>query len=98
MLFNSLHFLFFFPVVLVINHLLKGKIQRIFLLGASFYFYMSWRKEFIILLLYSIVIDYFVSLKIQTAASGSKKEKFGFCCPSLQIWDYSLTLSIRTFF
>ncbi|WP_078125649.1 MBOAT family O-acyltransferase [Leptospira alexanderi] len=75
MLFNSLHFLFFFPVVLIVNHLLKGKIQRIFLLGTSFYFYMSWRKEFIILLLYSIVIDYFVSLKIQAAAPGSKKRK-----------------------
>ncbi|EMM80832.1 hypothetical protein LEP1GSC083_3009 [Leptospira interrogans serovar Pyrogenes str. L0374] len=57
---------------------MKGKIQRIFLLGASFYFYMSWRKEFILLLLYSIVIDYFVSLKIQTTID-TKKENFGFC-------------------
>ncbi|MBM9576155.1 MBOAT family protein [Leptospira sp. 201903070] len=75
MLFNSLHFLFFFPVVLILNHLLKGKIQRIFLLGASFYFYMSWRKEFILLLLYSIVIDYFASLKISGSPQGSKARK-----------------------
>ncbi|EMO28893.1 membrane-bound O-acyltransferase family MBOAT domain protein [Leptospira interrogans serovar Bataviae str. HAI135] len=74
MLFNSLHFLFFFPIVLILNHLLKGKIQRIFLLGASFYFYMSWRKEFILLLLYSIVIDYFVSLKIQAAVDAKKRK------------------------
>ncbi|EMG01132.1 hypothetical protein LEP1GSC123_1014 [Leptospira borgpetersenii str. 200701203] len=62
--------------------MLKGKIQRIFLLGTSFYFYMSWRKEFIILLLYSIVIDYFASLKIQAAAPGSKKENLAFAVPS----------------
>lgn len=74
MLFNSLHFLLFFPIVLILNHLLKGKIQRIFLLGASFYFYMSWRKEFILLLLYSIVIDYFVSLKIQTTIDTKKRK------------------------
>ncbi len=37
---------------------------------------MSWRKEFIILLLYSIVIDYFVSLKIEAAIPGSQKRKF----------------------
>lgn len=35
---------------------------------------MSWRKEFILLLLYSIVIDYFVSLKIQTTIDTKKRK------------------------
>lgn len=40
MLFNSLHFLIFFPIVLGIYYLMPQKIRTYWLLAASYYFYM----------------------------------------------------------
>jgi D-alanyl-lipoteichoic acid acyltransferase DltB (MBOAT superfamily) len=66
MLFNSIDFLFFFPVILVLGNLLKGKSQRLLLLFASFYFYMAWNKNFIFLILASTFLDYFVALYLDS--------------------------------
>ena len=74
MLFNSIDFLFFFPVVLVLGNLLKGKSQRLLLLFASFYFYMAWNKNFIFLILASTFLDYFVALYLD---SIPLEKKFG---------------------
>ena len=66
MLFNSLEFLFFFPFVLILGNILKGSSQRIFLLFASFYFYMAWNKMFIFLILASTLLDYFVAIYLDS--------------------------------
>ena len=43
MLFNSLEFILFFPIVCLVYYLLPGiKGRTIFLLLASYYFYMCW--------------------------------------------------------
>ena len=42
MLFNSFEFLIFFPVVTAVYFLLPGKIQWIWLLVMSYFFYMNW--------------------------------------------------------
>ncbi len=66
MLFNSGHFLIFFPVVVIIFFMMKKvKHRRILLLLASWYFYTVWKPEYIILLLTSTAVDYFVALKIE---------------------------------
>ena len=66
MLFNSGHFLIFFPVVVIIFFMMKQvKHRRILLLLASWYFYTVWKPEYIILLLTSTAVDYFVALKIE---------------------------------
>ncbi|MFN7609420.1 MAG: MBOAT family protein, partial [bacterium] len=75
MLFNSLHFLLFFPIVLIIHNLLKDKLQKIFLLVASFYFYMSWNPNFIFLLMFSIIIDYYAALWISKLGLNDPKRK-----------------------
>ena len=41
MLFNSIDFLIFFPIVTAIYLILPKKVKYIWLLIASFYFYMS---------------------------------------------------------
>ena len=64
MLFNSLHFLIFFPIVIVIYFCIPHKYRWILLLFASYYFYMSWKAEYVILILISTIIDYFVAIKI----------------------------------
>jgi alginate O-acetyltransferase complex protein AlgI len=75
MLFNSLHFLIFFPVVLTLSLILKNKAQRILLLLASLYFYMAWNYYFIFLLLFSIVIDYYAGLSISKMQRSDPKRK-----------------------
>ncbi len=76
MLFNSVHFLVYFPIVLVIFYLLKDNKQKLFLLLASFYFYMVWNANFIFLLLFSIVIDYVAALLISKLDKDNHKRKF----------------------
>lgn len=62
MLFNSLHFLIFFPVIVAIYFLLPGKYRTILLLFASYYFYMSWKPEYALLIIASTLVDYFAAL------------------------------------
>lgn len=58
MLFNSIHFIIFFPFVMLIYFLIPPKIKNVWLLAASYYFYMSWNPKYIFLLLTSTVITY----------------------------------------
>lgn len=65
MFFNSLQFLLFFPVVCVIYFILPSlRIRNLFLLGASYYFYMNWEPVYALLLLTSTAITYFAALGI----------------------------------
>lgn len=58
MLFNSIDFLIFFPVVTIIYYIIPDKIKYIWLLIASYYFYMCWNVKYIVLILTSTVITY----------------------------------------
>ncbi len=75
MLFNSFHFLIFFPVVVALFFGLK-KVQHrnLFLLAASWYFYAVWRPEFLLLLIYSTYIDYIVAKKLETRKKLSSRK------------------------
>ncbi len=58
MLFNSYSFLVFFPVVVLIHFLLPKKVQYLWLLATSYYFYMNWDARYVLLLLFSTVVTY----------------------------------------
>jgi D-alanyl-lipoteichoic acid acyltransferase DltB (MBOAT superfamily) len=63
MLFNSLAFLAFFPVVCLVYFLLPTvRTRNIWLLGASYYFYMSWEPLYALLLLTSTIITYLAAI------------------------------------
>jgi len=64
MAFNSVHFLIFFPVVLVLAWMLRRQmmLRLALLLVASYYFYMSWNWMYAGLILGSTVLDYFAAL------------------------------------
>lgn len=65
MLFNSLHFLFFFPIVCVIYFILPSlRTRNLFLLLASYYFYMNWEPVYALLLFTSTIITYLAALGI----------------------------------
>jgi D-alanyl-lipoteichoic acid acyltransferase DltB (MBOAT superfamily) len=78
MLFNSLHFLIFFPVIWIVYQY-AGKSKSILLLLASFYFYMAWNYYFLALLLFSIVIDYYAALSISRLAIENPRRKLYLC-------------------
>jgi alginate O-acetyltransferase complex protein AlgI len=64
MLFNSVEFLIFFPLVVVVYFFLPLRLRIAFLVIASYYFYMSWRVEYILLIVASTLIDYFAGRKL----------------------------------
>src|ERR1041385_2709649 len=67
MLFNSLHFMIFLPVVFILHWILPHAWRKWLLLLASYYFYMSWNPWFGILLAGTTIIDWFFALKIQNS-------------------------------
>ncbi|RED45363.1 D-alanyl-lipoteichoic acid acyltransferase DltB (MBOAT superfamily) [Winogradskyella eximia] len=76
MLFNSLEYLIFLPVVFIIYWLLKNsyKKQNILLLISSYIFYGWWDYRFLSLIIFSSFLDYFVGQKIEDAI-GDKNKK-----------------------
>ena len=58
MLFNSLHFLIFFPVVCLVYFAIPKKVKWVWLLGASYYFYMCWNPKYALLMFTSTFITW----------------------------------------
>jgi alginate O-acetyltransferase complex protein AlgI len=81
MLFNSIEFFLFFPFVFITYYLISPKYRWLFLLVASYYFYMSWKPEYAILIMASTVIDYFTGLGI--GKSNNKKIRISLLLVSL---------------
>lgn len=76
MLFNSGHFLLFFPLVILFYFLFPFRFRWVFLLAASYYFYMCWRWEYTILIVASTITDYLVALKIERVQSEISKRRW----------------------
>lgn len=72
MLFNSLKFLVFFPLVFMLYWALPHRARKYLLLAASYYFYMCWKPEFIVLILYSTAVDYLCALGMERRAEHKK--------------------------
>lgn len=68
MQFNSIHFLVFFPIVLLVYFIIPKKIRYLWLLVASYYFYMSWNPSYAILIAFSTVVTYLCSIIIDQAS------------------------------
>ena len=75
MLFNSLEFILFFPIVCLVYYLLPGiKGRTIFLLLASYYFYMCWEPVYALLLLTSTSITYISALCMDRFRSRRRRK------------------------
>lgn len=58
MVFNSTEFLIFFPAVLLICFIIPKKVKKIWLLIASYYFYISWNIFYAFLVLFVTLLTY----------------------------------------
>lgn len=65
MLFNTIDFVIFLPIVILIYYLIPHKFRWALLLAASYYFYMSWKVEYIFLIISSTLIDYFSGILME---------------------------------
>jgi alginate O-acetyltransferase complex protein AlgI len=73
MLFNSIEFLFFFPIVIALFFMLPHKFRWSLLLVASCYFYMFFRPVYILILFFTIVIDYYAGILIEKQTDQKKR-------------------------
>lgn len=70
MIFNSLNFALFLPIVFVLYWFVVRKslsMQNLLLLAASYFFYACWDWRFLFLLLFSTGLDYYTGIKIADA-------------------------------
>lgn len=72
MLFNSIDFLIFFPVVTALYFLLPHKVRWLLLLIASCIFYMFFIPAYIFILFVTITIDYFAGIYIEKSAAKGR--------------------------
>ena len=99
MLFNSVHFLIFFPVVICVCAVLPAKIRYIWLLMASYYFYMCWNAKYALLILFSTVVTYLSGLYLDSFKGKKKTNPYVIRRKKLCVAvSFALNLSVLFFF
>ena len=74
MVFNSLTFVVFFAIMLLLHNLpISWRAKKINLLLASYIFYAAWNPPFILLLWLSTVVDFFVGRALYTQPNKHKR-------------------------
>jgi len=77
MLFNSIEFAIFLPIVFILYWFATNKnlkLQNLLLLGASYFFYAWWDWRFLSLIVFSSTIDYLVGLKLSSTTNESNRK------------------------
>lgn len=75
MLFNSVAFIIFFISVTCLYFAIPHKFRWVLLLGSSCYFYMIFQPIYILILGFTIIIDYFAGIYIENA-KGARRKRF----------------------
>src|ERR1035438_474303 len=80
MLFNSLHYLIFLPIVVGAYYLCPHRWRWLLLLVASYYFYMCWKAAYAILLVISTGVAYASALGISRTEDPRRKKALLWTC------------------
>ena len=75
MLFNSIEYVIFLPIVLILFYALPHKLRWAMLLVASCTFYMWFIPKYILILLITIIIDYLAGIGIEKYSDNHKLKK-----------------------
>lgn len=73
MLFNSIQFLFFFPAVTLLYFLFPHRYRWILLLAASCLFYCAFYPPYILILFFTILVDYIAGIYIEKSEGPLRK-------------------------
>ena len=76
MLFNSIEYLLFFPLVVIAYFLIpKNSVRIILLLVASYLFYMCWNPVYALLIVFSTIADYFIGSKMHSSDNQKVRKR-----------------------
>jgi alginate O-acetyltransferase complex protein AlgI len=75
-IFNSLIFLVFFLVVTGVYFVLPHRFRWLLLLGASCFFYMFFKPVYILILVGTIIIDYYAGIQLEKITDVKRKKIF----------------------
>lgn len=92
MQFNSLQYLFFLPLVIFLYYLIPNRFRWILLLVGSYYFYMCWKVEYLLLIILSTSIDYFAGVLM--GRKGTTKERIPYLILSL-LFNFGLLFTFK---
>lgn len=99
MLFNSLQFLIFFPIVVLLYFVFPKKVRYIWLLIASYYFYMCWNAKYALLMLFSTIVTWLSGLVLEKIKKADyderRRERLKKSCVAVS---FILNLSVLFFF
>src|SRR5687767_9629721 len=73
MLFNSVPFLVFFPIVVAVYFLLPHRARWLWILVASYYFYMQWEPWYALLIVFSTSLDYLATNMMMKRATKQER-------------------------
>jgi D-alanyl-lipoteichoic acid acyltransferase DltB (MBOAT superfamily) len=76
MLFNSLPFIAFFIAVTVLYFTIPHRFRWFVLLVASCFFYMFFKAVYILILFFTIVIDYYAGIKLEETQDKKRKKLY----------------------
>lgn len=74
MLFNSVSFAIFLPLVFILYYLVPHKYRWMFLLIASYAFYMNLHAGYGLLLLFTTILTYTLARRLEASPAGSRKK------------------------
>jgi D-alanyl-lipoteichoic acid acyltransferase DltB (MBOAT superfamily) len=77
MSFASFDFLLFFPITTAVYFLVPWRARWVFMLLASCAFYMFFVPSYILILLFTIAVDYVAGILIESAAAGRRRLYLG---------------------
>ncbi len=97
--FNSFEFLVFFPIVTLVYFVIPKKVQWIWLLISSYYFYMCWNPVYALLILFSTAVTYLSGVLIDKTQLKIKDETKSIKIKKLLVFaSVALNLSILFFY
>ena len=74
MLFNSIPFIIFFPIVVLLYYLMPAKIRYVWLLICSYFFYLSQSTSYVLLLLLTTISTYVAGIVLNKAKTKNIKD------------------------
>lgn len=98
MLFNSLEFMIFFPIVCLAYYVIPRRVRYLFLLACSYFFYMCWNPTYALLLLTSTAATYGCGLLLGSFEEIADEKKRNLRKKTVLALTFLINLGILFFF
>lgn len=79
MLFNSMAFAIFLPIIFILYWICPAKYRYLFLLAVSYYFYMCLDVKYVFFLLFTTLVSYFLARALPSAKTAASKKGLLVC-------------------